>query len=336
MYEMEENNMANLSIIYDVTRECPHCCAICANGSKLNADCSNELSLEQKLSLIRQIFELNNYGYSPRVDMSGGEIFVNKDDHMQVIKLASSLLGKDNVGISTSGYNMTAELAKELAANVGDVELTMDVIPGKKCLAMDGYREYRPEGYSVCAEAAIPFLKKEGVKVGVQTVVGRHNASESNAEELLKCLCDLGVDEWSILQFLPVGRGSAFVESYMSDSECEKYIKMHQKLMNECMYENKPVVDYSYLMAGSPKNDGVCRCVRKSIGIAYDGTVTACFWAIDGNGTVDENSKFYLGNVKKQKLIDILNGERAKYWSSCEHCCELGRNNNETNTKVVA
>ena len=77
------------------------------------------------------------------------------------------------------------------------------------------------------------------------------------------------------------------------------------------------------LMPGHKKHTDVCRCVRHSIGILPNGNVVACFWALDSNtGTVED--KYLLGNVRQNSLLEILNGEKAHYWSDCEHCCELG------------
>ena len=80
--------------------------------------------------------------------------------------------------------------------------------------------------------------------------------------------------------------------------------------------------NFHYLMPGHRKYTNVCRCVRHSIGILPDGDVVACFWALNSaTGTVDP--KFLLGNVRDNSLLEILDGEKAHYWSDREHCCEL-------------
>lgn len=62
--------------------------------------------------------------------------------------------------------------------------------------------------------------------------------------------------------------------------------------------------------------------MRKSIGILPDGTVTACFWALDKNTSICED-KYFLGNVRENELIDILKNEKSGYWLNGTHCCEL-------------
>ena len=109
----------------------------------------------------------------------------------------------------------------------------------------------------------------------------------------------------------------------MTDAQCEAYVHMVQEMVASLPVGHKPEVDFHYLMPGHKKYTSVCRCVRHSIGILPNGDVVACFWALDSStGAVDP--KFLLGNVKGNSLLEILNGEKARYWSDCEHCCELG------------
>ena len=52
--------MKKLSVIYDVTALCPWNCPICCMGASSDRSClCNELSLEEKLSVVRQVRELS-------------------------------------------------------------------------------------------------------------------------------------------------------------------------------------------------------------------------------------------------------------------------------------
>lgn len=305
-----------LSVIYDVTRQCPHDCAICCMGASADPLCRrDELTREQKLHLVRQIKDLRDSGCDVRIDLSGGEIFVDKPLHIELIKALSDALGKDKVGVSCSGYGIDKELAEFLAKNVSDVEMTMDIVP---------YQPYklRPIGYSIGAARAVGLLKKAGVRVGLQTVVSSYNCSYDDALSVFAWICANGVDNWSLLRFYPSGKGAAFPEAAMNDSECAEYVRMVRDMVSRNPVLHKPEVDFHYTMPGHPKYSEVCRCVRHSIGILPNGDVVACFWALDSStGAVDP--KYLLGNVKDNSLLEILDGERAHYWSDCEHCCEL-------------
>lgn len=308
--------MRNLSIIYDVTAMCPWNCSICCMGASSDPSCrTRELTQEQKLDVVRQIKELSENGYDVRVDISGGEIFTDIPAHKELLSALSAAIGKDKLGVSCSGFGITEELAEFLGRTVHDVEMTMDVVP---------YRPYklRPIGYSAAAAQAVPLLKAAGCKVGIQTVASTYNADHDNALAVYNWACASSVDNWSILRFFPSGRGADHPEAAMSDTQCEKYVHMVQAMADTVPATHKPVVDFHYLMPGHRKYTNVCRCVRHSIGILPDGNVVACFWALDSaTGTVDP--KFLLGNVVDNSLLEILDGEKAHYWSDREHCCEL-------------
>ncbi len=319
-----------LSIVYDATRRCPMNCNICCMGASADKSClENELTKAQKLNIADQVKELSENGYDVRIDVSGGEIFTNIPDHVELLSALSCAIGKEKVGVSCSGYKVDHNLAGQLGKIVHDVEMTMDVIPG---------REYklRPSGYSMAAAKAVPLLKSAGCEVGIQTVVTTYNNSYAFAREVYDWVCSNGVDNWSILRFFPSGRGADYPEAFMNDDQCEKYVRMIREMDHSNLSERKPKIDFHYLMPGHEKYTEVCRCVRHSIGILPNGDVVACFWALDSKtGAIDP--KFLLGNVTKNSLLEILNGERALYWSSCEHCCELGSGDiSETKGEVVS
>lgn len=316
----------NLSIIYDVTQKCPWNCRICCMGASNDDSCRrNELTQKQKLDVVRQIEELCKNGYNARIDLSGGEIFTDIEHHMELVKALSDALGKEKVGISCSGYGIDKKLADFLAQNVHDVEMTMDVVANR-------YYKLRPLGYSKTAAKAVLLLKNAGCKVGLQTVATTYNNNYKDTSDVFKWACENGVDNWSILRFFPSGRGADYPEAAMNDAECEAYVHMVSNMAKCSNSAFKPQVDFHYLMPGHSKYTHVCRCVRHSIGILPNGDVVSCFWALDSNTGVIE-PKFLLGNVKDKSLREILNGEKARYWSDCEHCCELSNQSSEASER---
>ena len=310
------STLTKLSIIYDVTKRCPWNCPICCMGATSDRSClCNELSLDEKLSVVSQVRELSENSYDVRVDLSGGELFTNTADHKALLKAFSDTLGREKIGVSCSGYGIDKELARFLADTVHDVEMTMDIAPCRPYAL-------RPSGYSITAANAVHLLKAAGCEVGLQTVASRYNSGYDEALAVFAWASASRVDNWSILRFFPSGRGAAFPDAAMTDEECASYVRMVQDMAQRCPVEHPPKIDFHYLMPGHSKYSSVCRCVRHSIGILPNGDVVACFWALDTNtGAIDP--KFLPGNVREQSLLEILNGERARYWSACEHCCEL-------------
>ena len=314
---MEEITMKKLSIIYDVTALCPWDCAICCMGASSDKACRrNELTQEQKLDVVRQVKDLSENGYDVRIDLSGGELFTDIPSHTELLSAFSDAIGREKVGISCSGFGITKELAEFLSRTVHDVEMTMYVVP---------YSPSKLRPYSIAAAKAVPLLKAAGCRVGLQTVASSYNSSYADALAVFAWACANGVDNWSILRFFSSGRGAAYPEAAMNDARCEAYVHMVQKMTAAIPVASKPKVDFHYMMPGHEKYTNVCRCVRHSIGILPSGDVVACFWALDGStGAVD--SKFLLGNVQNKSLLEILTGKKARYWSDCEHCCELSDN----------
>lgn len=304
-----------LSIVYDITKRCPWNCAICCMGASSDkAVCGDEPLLSEKLQMIDNIAQVRCMR-DVRIDFSGGEIFTNMD-HVQVIEHAASLLGRENIGISTSGYRVDDTLAKQLSACVSECEMTMDTVP-------DCEYPLRPKGYASAAAKALPYLKKYGITTGIQTVLARSNCNEKMLRDMYGWICSHEVDNWSLLKFYPSGRGAAYQEEKLTKEEELWAVRYITEMNDENLSVHKPQIDFHYTMEGHKKYTAECRCVKKSIGILPNGDVTACFWAVDAcTGIID--TKFRLGNLREQQLTDIISGKEALYWLKCSHHCELG------------
>lgn len=303
-----------LSIVYDITKMCPWNCKICCMGATSSCEALNgELSLERKLSLMDDIAEVNKKR-KVHIDFSGGEILTNMDNIL-VVEKAACLLGKENVGISGSGFMVSDELANRLSCCISDFEMTMDVVPGSKYAL-------RPLGYAKAAATALPFLQKHEIRTGIQTVLAHSNCNEENLCQLYDYLCKAGVDDWSLLKFYPSGRGINYKNEVLTKDEEAWAVDFIKKLDKNNKSDKKPHIDFHYTMKGHEKYSSECRCVRKSIGIMPDGSVTACFWALNTN-TGDIDPRFLLGSVQNSSLNELLNGDKAAYWMNCKHKCEL-------------
>lgn len=304
----------SLSVVYDTTRYCPLGCPVCCMAaSNKNVCLKEEPSIEEKLQIVENIAEASRLR-NIKIDFSGGEIFTNME-HIKVIERAARLLGADNIGISTSGYNIDDKVAYQLSKCISECEMTMDTIPEKPY-------PLRPKKYAITAANAIPHLQKYGIKVGIQTVLARSNCKKAYLLELYNWLCLHNVDFWSLLKFYPSGRGAAYAQEELKPEDENWAVRFITNLGNNNLSEHKPKIDFHYTMKGHEKYSNECRCVKKSIGVLPNGDVTACFWAIDEQtGVIDP--KFLLGNLKQERLVDILKSDKATYWLECSHQCEL-------------
>ena len=297
----------NMSVIWNVTNKCPWNCSFCVMDAGLHCD-KKELSLKEKLKVCQHI-DLDGV----RVDLSGGEVMNVDDrkDHLILIDRLSQKFGKQNIGISSSGFGIGEKEAEFLASRVSDVEMTMDAVP-------EVDYEYRQKRYHMVAGEATIVLKRYGVRVGIQTVLtSEHLKHPAILENLLQWMIDNNVNEWSLIRYFLSGRGNKYHNLVMSEDENKRVVEYIKQLCNDT--ENAPKLDIHYLLPGSPKDDR-CRCVKKSIGILPDGSVTSCFWGLDERGSI-KDSRFYLGNLLEYPLSKILQSDTAEYWKNyCGRC----------------
>lgn len=308
-----------LSVIFDTTKQCPWNCRFCCMAAQPGpqAGC-NELTLPEKLNLMEQLAHVADER-DVHIDFSGGEIFTDLENVL-VLERAASLLGREKVGVSSSGYRIDDALAERLSHCIFECEMTMDHVPG------EAY-PLRPKGYHLAAANALPHLQKYGIATGIQTVLANANCDESHLRPLYQWLCEHHVDYWSLLRFYPSGRGQNYEDQCISEETEARTVRMIQQMDLENPAPAKPKIDFHYTMKGHPKYSQVCRCVRKSIGILPDGRVTSCFWAVDADMNILDD-KFYLGSVKELPLAQLLSGPKAAYWMSCEHGCEIAHQDN--------
>jgi MoaA/NifB/PqqE/SkfB family radical SAM enzyme len=300
------------TVIWNLTYDCCWNCAFCCVDAGCCHNVSDELSLEEKL---RVADDLGNIDC--RVDLSGGELMMPrlKSDHFKLIKRLSDRLSRDRVGLSCSGAYIDNRTANFLSRNVGDVEMTMDAIPGVSY-------GYRPVGYHETAGRSADLLRKHGIKVGLQTIVTAEHVHSHLLDDLYTWMCLHDINNWSILKFFKSGRGED-MDLEPKDSECRRIVSYIRAMERNDSRTRKPEIDFHYLMPGSDKKGaGECRCVRKSVGILPNGIVTACFWGLKCAGKLQD--RFFLGDLRKQSLSEILAGERAMYWENRCGGCAIG------------
>jgi len=297
-----------IKVIWNTTFSCPWDCTFCC------VDAGNrqqkEMSFQQKLAAADKLARIDC-----SVDLSGGEVMLNKQEHLELLKRLSVNLGRERVGLSCSGWGIDDETAKRLSEAAGTVEMTMDAHP-------DTEYAFRPQDYHKTAAHAVKCLKHYDICVGLQTVITRaHYNNPYLLIDLYGWLCDHGIEEWSILKFFPSGRGEDHGWLELSDSENKRIVDFIRILDASRQLPGKPKINIHYLMPGSEKNSE-CRCVRKSVGILPDGRVTACFWGLSKEGGF-LNNKFYLGNICTEEMDTILSGERAACWIHRKGACPL-------------
>jgi radical SAM protein with 4Fe4S-binding SPASM domain len=264
-----------------------------------------ELSFEQKVQILKQ---MNKDDFS--IDFSGGDVLIDPNN-LKLIELASRKFGKENIGLSIPGTFLTEEYVDFLKNKVNDIELTLDNLPNIQ-------DKTRPLNYAKISAIALQRLLKHNLNVGVQTVLNHSNMNKKTIYNLFKFLEKIGVKKWSFIKFFPVGnfyRKNNYCPSDLEYIEIGEYIK-------KITQKSDINVHFQYLYPRKEKNEFACRAVSKSIGINAIGKVSSCFWALNKQG--DPLEEFYLGEVPKENIYDILSSNKAYNWSQqynkCNNC----------------
>lgn len=310
--------MERISVIWNLTQKCLWNCSFCCVDAKKVKDFKvyneqkdpcfafeGELTFAQKKKIIDNM-EPDKY----RVDFSGGELFLDPMN-VELILYASDKFGMENIGVSTSGALITNDVAEKLKNKVKDVEVTVDCIP------FEGYK-YRPIGYHEYTERGLQILTEHGIHTGVQTVITKENSDYEKLQKLFDWLEANRIDDWSILKFMPVGRGAAFKELCLSNKEYTEVVENIKKITEK----TKINICFQYMLPNHEKYTKECRAVKKSIGILPNGNVIACFWALGKNMEVADDA-FLLGNAVDNTVSEILENEKSMYWKNDKHVCVI-------------
>jgi radical SAM protein with 4Fe4S-binding SPASM domain len=131
-----------------------------------------------------------------QIALGGGEALLRDD----VIGLARRIRARGMVpNLTTSGFGLTAPLARQLAGLVGQVNVSLDGLDAD-------YRAVRGWDGTRLALRALRLLREAGVRTGVNTVLTRANVHR--LDPLADALVDHGVREWQWVRLKPAGRGA--------------------------------------------------------------------------------------------------------------------------------
>ena len=131
----------------------------------------------------------------------------------------------------------------------------------------------------------------------------RKKMKPTNLKNVYDFLCDIGVNEWELLRFYPIGRGGIRQKSIPSASDYKETMQFLRSFRGS----TKIFFQHSLKML---EEKIVCPAVREAIGILPDGQVTACAWGIDRK--TQPFPEFFLGKLPEQRLSEIIQTAKAK------------------------
>jgi len=312
---------------YKCNLHCKHCYSESGNSSK------TELSTEEAMKVVDQ---LADFGVTS-LAFSGGEPLMRKDffdvarhavDSGLYVSLATNgtLLNKENVRklkeiglhyveVSVDGAN--AETHDYFRGKVGAFDQTMKGI--KNCLKED-----------ICTCIAITATK--------------NNLTEIPA--VLEMAENMGIDRFTLFNFVPVGRGKDIIEADPSPKEREELLRYLNKQLSEdhkiAILSTTPQLARVALQSHSPTQDDIIMPLAhmqatkiskraKALGDFIGGCGAGrlyCAISPEGNVQPCVFLPLVVGNLKTEKLEDIwLNSQvfkdlrdRGKLKGRCSRC----------------
>lgn len=184
-------------VIWESTRACQLACRHCRASAQPGRD-SRELSTEEAARLMREVASFGSP--APLFVITGGDPFQRPDLFDLVREGTTAGLA---VAVSPSGTpTLTREALEGLhRAGARAVSLSVD---GSDATIHDAFRQV--DGVYDLTVAAWHTARKIGLKVQVNTTVGRHNLHD--LPRIAHLVHELGAMTWSSFLLVPTGRGA--------------------------------------------------------------------------------------------------------------------------------
>lgn len=306
-------------IIWNITKQCPYKCKICATRDESRP----ELSTEQKLRVLNHIFSAKEQ--ISTLDFAGGDPMFDQGIRTVIMQAINSL-GEDHVSVTTTGKGIQAmknTSEEEMAKLLRRCEITIDA--SHESLAHDAKEsffsrnspDYCSHNYSQIQSTSenlqylminIPIIDDDLTDDEINNLIGKLSKLKQEYSEMQI--------EAQIIRLMPVG---AFNDSYIQDNKYKEYqpiavakqIKARiEKIGVSCRYHCSLRV-----LPSIGTCDNRCNMLNKKIGIDCSGNVFACTWGaylhLPDNHDITQNP-FYLGNLVSSELKSILNGQEDK------------------------
>jgi radical SAM protein with 4Fe4S-binding SPASM domain len=278
---------------------CNLACKHCSVNSSPNVDTSGDLTLEEALSVVGQLKELD----AGWVILSGGEFLFRPDS----LRLLEALIDAGiNLGIESNGLLFTEDFVRlvQRGSSAGlQVNTTVSLDGGTS----ETHETLRGKNTFERTLRGMRFLADSGVRFSIQCVVNRTNVQSipnlfAEASRLMPHL------HYLIFAFLhPVGRGFELQNDMglgMGDYR-EAYGLIAEGVRT---FGGKTVVkvppamippEYTTKLFGAGKQSGcTTSCAFPTLGILPNGNVSIC-------ALTQNDSTVSFGNVKTDTLLDI-------------------------------
>lgn len=208
------------NVIIDLLHQCDINCLGC--GTKAVCISTQKAHVEQmRFEEIQKIVLLiNDYVHQhdliPFINFGGGEPFL-RDDIINILKLTSEIIGKENVGIDTNGtLEDSYEMLKEALNYVGYIGISIN-----------GLHDYHNwwannknfDAYQRAIDTLSRLNKIKGATEIIEVTTVATKKNYQSIPRLMKELSNIGVKKYSVHRAMPVGRMKYWADELIMNPE---------------------------------------------------------------------------------------------------------------------
>jgi len=264
-----------ISAYIALTDECPFSCSHCSYGNHSRG----QLGTSGMLSVIRQ---MKNLGI-PVIGFTGGEPLLRRDLEALISEASTDC----ETILFTTGYSMTSEIARRLrAVGLGSVMF------GFESSNLSEHDEIRGvNGSFTIAIKAVENAKRAGLYTAISTVATKSKLHSGEIQRLADFANTLDVNEFRILEPLPVGSMKGACGELLSEEDSAKLKEFHCDWNKS--KKTPTVAAFSHLES---KEMFGCGAGYHHLYIDALGNICPC-----------DLSPFSFGNISNESLEDIWN-----------------------------
>ncbi|GIN62032.1 radical SAM protein [Robertmurraya siralis] len=231
MGKMIDYNENPFIAIWEVTRACQLKCVHCRADAQTKPH-PNELTHEEGIKLIDQIYEMNN----PMLVFTGGDCMMRED----LFELADYAVKKGmRVSMTPSATANVTKEKMERAKNVGLSRWGFS-LDGPTPEIHDHFRG-TPGSFDLTLEK-IKYLNELNMPLQINTVISRYNYE--HLEQMVELVKELKAIMWYIFLLVPTGRGQE--DACITPAEHEKVFKWLYELSKTAPFDIKTTAAQHY------------------------------------------------------------------------------------------
>lgn len=308
------------SVFWELTWKCNQRCLYCVSESGERR--GEELTERECYRLIEELAELGVNSIS----FSGGEPLLHH--HFFEISYYAVSLGM-TIGLPTNGTLITYDITRRLREIGADVQITIEGSSSHLHDSICGLKGAFEKGIS-----AVRYLIKEGISVGIATVVTTHNYKD--IINILDLAENLGVNSFRLIPFIPQGRGKKNMDMEIPNSKMKDlvYILLQERKKRRIKIEemefehtfSPPIKGYVH-----PQTPIGCGGARSYFLITATGEVLPCayFFGVKAENIRNHSLKdiwqnsHFLNYFRSLQVSDIKGScQNCEYLNGCWSGCK--------------